>query len=54
VVFFYPKLFVTDLKFVSDNLISLCSKCHDKMHDRTNNKLTKFGEQWVIRMSGNK
>ncbi|NOW08061.1 HNH endonuclease [Clostridium beijerinckii] len=39
-----------DLKFNSDNLISLCNKCHDKMHDRTNNKLTKLGEQWIKRM----
>ena len=27
------------------NLISLCGKCHDKMHDRTNDTLTKDGEQ---------
>lgn len=38
-----------DLKYNSDNLISLCSKCHDKMHDRTNNQLTKLGEEWVVR-----
>lgn len=53
-VFFCPKLFVTDLKLVSDNLISLCSKCHDKMHDRTNNELTKVGEEWVVRINRNK
>lgn len=40
-----------DLKFSSDNLISLCGKCHDKMHDRINNKLTKLGEQWVLKMN---
>lgn len=39
-----------DLKYSSDNLISLCSKCHDKMHDRTNNQLTKLGEDWMDRI----
>ncbi len=43
-----------DFKFSSDNLISLCSKCHDKMHDRTNNKLTKLGEECVSRINRNK
>ncbi|MFN2746959.1 HNH endonuclease [Bacillus sp. z60-18] len=33
-------------KLQSWNLISLCSKCHDKMHDRTNDELTKLGEEW--------
>ena len=42
-----------DLKYSSDNLISLCGKCHDKMHDRTNNQLTKVGEEWVVRISRN-
>ncbi|NOW86764.1 5-methylcytosine-specific restriction endonuclease McrA [Clostridium beijerinckii] len=37
------------LRLVSDNLLSLCNKCHDKMHDRTNNQLTKLGEEWVVR-----
>jgi len=40
-----------DLKYSSNNLISLCRKCHDKMHDRTNNELTRLGEQWVVRVS---
>ena len=39
-----------ELKYSSNNLISLCSKCHDKMHDRVNNKLTKAGEEWVVRI----
>ena len=43
-----------DLKYSSNNLISLCSKCHDKMHDRTNNQLTKVGEEWVARIHRNK
>lgn len=40
-----------ELKYSNDNLISLCSKCHDKMHDRTNNELTKLGEEWVVRIN---
>ncbi len=43
-----------DLKLASDNLLSLCSKCHDKMHDRTNNQLTKLGQEWVERIKRNK
>lgn len=43
-----------DLRYSSDNLISLCSKCHDKMHDRINNQLTKAGEDWVIRITKNR
>ncbi len=43
-----------DLKLASDNLLSLCKKCHDKMHDRINNELTKLGEEWVVRIYRNK
>lgn len=42
------------LRLVSDNLLSLCNKCHEKMHDRINNQLTKLGEEWVIRINRNK
>ena len=28
------------------NLISLCSRCHDAMHDRNSEQLTALGEQW--------
>lgn len=42
-----------DLKYSSDNLISLCNKCHDKMHDRINNQLTKLGEEWGVRIQRN-
>lgn len=41
----YPELGLLDY-----NLISLCTKCHDKMHDRNNNKLTTLGMQWVKRV----
>lgn len=45
-----------DLRLTTWNLLSLCDTCHDKMHDRVNNKLTELGEQWRVkaeRMSGN-
>ncbi|MBD8028159.1 HNH endonuclease [Ureibacillus sp. Re31] len=28
------------------NLVSLCAKCHDAMHDRSNDVLTALGEYW--------
>ena len=28
------------------NLVSLCSRCHDAMHDRNSEQLTALGEQW--------
>jgi 5-methylcytosine-specific restriction enzyme A len=39
------------LKLNSDNLISLCDKCHNAMHDRGSNRLTELGQQWVERIS---
>ncbi len=43
-----------NLRLASDNLLSLCNKCHDKMHDRINNELTKLGEEWGVRIKRNK
>lgn len=40
-------LFNKALALASINLLSLCDKCHDKMHDRTSNKLTELGLSWV-------
>lgn len=37
------------MAWASINLISLCKHCHDKMHDRTNNRLTELGLKLVIR-----
>jgi 5-methylcytosine-specific restriction enzyme A len=31
------------------NLLSLCGKCHDKMHDRNTDTLTALGMQWKER-----
>lgn len=38
------------LAMKNTNLISFCSECHDKMHDRNSNKLTALGLEWVRRM----
>lgn len=39
-----------ELRLDNTNLISLCSKCHDKMHDRTNNELTDLGNKLIERI----
>ena len=39
-----------DLKLDSNNLISVCNSCHNKMHDRDNDKLSPLGEVWVQRI----
>ena len=40
----YPELF-WNIK----NLISLCSNCHNEMHDRTTRELTKLGIELIER-----
>ncbi|CAM3744353.1 HNH endonuclease [Cohnella lubricantis] len=39
-----------ELALAEWNLISLCGRCHDKMHDRTTDALTALGQAWVERM----
>lgn len=39
-----------ELRLTDWNLISLCNKCHEKMHDRTTDELTAIGMQWVERV----
>lgn len=39
-----------ELRFENKNLISLCSKCHDRMHDRNSKELTAKGMEWVNRL----
>lgn len=36
-----------ELRLTNWNLLSLCSKCHDKMHNRINDELTTLGLYWV-------
>jgi 5-methylcytosine-specific restriction enzyme A len=40
-----------DLRLESWNLVSLCGKCHEKMHDRLTDELTDLGNQWVERVN---
>ncbi|WP_337970312.1 HNH endonuclease [Virgibacillus salexigens] len=39
------------LKLVNENLISLCNKCHEAMHDRFTNEITVTGERWQKKIS---
>lgn len=39
-----------ELAFEDWNLISLCSKQHNAMHDRTTHKMTELGLQWQERI----
>lgn len=35
-----------ELSLASWNLLSLCDKCHNSMHDRTTHELTEIGLFW--------
>ena len=39
----FPIEFYPDYKYCNWNLISLCSKCHNSMHDRDTHQLTELG-----------
>ncbi|KXB66169.1 hypothetical protein HMPREF3181_00914 [Parvimonas sp. KA00067] len=39
----YPYELYPELKLNSFNLISLCEKCHNEMHNRKNHELTEKG-----------
>lgn len=41
----YPADKFQEYAFCDWNLISLCGRCHEKMHDKTNNVLTPDGEK---------
>jgi len=43
----YPINVRADLKLKSENLISLCNACHEKMHNRETDELTETGKKWV-------
>ena len=40
----------SSLAMCSNNLLSLCNKCHEKMHDRTGDELTALGAWWAERV----
>lgn len=42
----YPLEFYPELAYVDENLISLCNKCHEEMHNRMTNELTNKGKFW--------
>ena len=40
------------LRLEGNNLVSLCDKCHERMHNRDTNTLTPLGVEWVRRKNG--
>ena len=42
----YPAGMYPELAWERWNLVSLCTQCHDAMHDRGSDLLTALGEQW--------
>ena len=46
----YPLKLRPEYKLLNINLISLCSKCHNEMHDRVTDELTNKGLHWVERI----
>lgn len=38
-----------DLKLNNNNLVSLCNECHEAMHNKFDNKLSKLGAWWMDR-----
>lgn len=47
----FPLEFYPELALVSWNLISLCEKQHNAMHDRITHELTTLGLEWQERRS---
>lgn len=50
----HPYEHYPELKLDTGNLLSLCSTCHNSMHDRVTNELTVKGLEWVLRVEQNK
>ena len=46
----YPVEDYPSLGLTGENLISLCNRCHEHMHDRANHTLTPLGLEWVQRV----
>lgn len=47
----YPYELFPELKLNLNNLISLCEKCHNEMHNRNNHAITKKGKELQKRIS---
>jgi 5-methylcytosine-specific restriction enzyme A len=45
----YPLEIYPEYRLTTENLISLCSHCHNELHDRVTNELTDKGEWWKTR-----
>lgn len=45
----YPYQEYPLLALESDNLISLCNRCHELMHDRGTQEITALGKAWQTR-----
>ncbi|MFV0527751.1 MAG: HNH endonuclease [Lachnospiraceae bacterium] len=45
----YSRIEHPRLAYESWNLISLCTKCHNTMHDRDNDNMTDKGKEWQER-----
>ena len=45
----YPASLYPELEYDVNNLVALCEKCHDKMHDRHNDELTEAGKKLQVR-----
>jgi 5-methylcytosine-specific restriction endonuclease McrA len=46
----YPLETHLELGLTNENLISLCNKCHEQMHNRFTNELTNKGLAWQSRI----
>nr|DAI26454.1 MAG TPA: HNH endonuclease [Caudoviricetes sp.] len=47
----YPYELYPELKLNLNNLISLCEKCHNEMHNRKNHEITNKGKELQKRIS---
>lgn len=47
----FPCEHYPEYEWEDDNLISLCVKCHNAMHDRDSHELTQLGIEWKGRVS---
>ena len=45
----FPANDIPEYQYLSDNLISLCNTCHNKLHDRNSDDLTDKGQKVLER-----